>query len=400
MRPPAVLAALLVAPLVVVAALTAPGAAHAAEAGAARARSAGGDVHGTAGSCALWSSAAGAYGMRCAGGGTARSYAELLAGAPVPGCWLLPAGSEHDLTPADARPVDLGPVPTAPPPVVPTPAPEPAGIPVETPAETLAETPDGTPGDTPGETPEGTPAGAPGGGPAPLPPVQPPPPPPPPVELPERFLRVCLSPAPDARTLAPAWDTTLLTSTVAFLRSDPQRPRFWWELTTGQRRYLTRAEARGGIVEGTLRTTPSRTPRIGQTVAFSAVAASAPTIALGRSRMRGVLTSLEVQPGEPGRRPATCTGPGRELRAGEGERTGPDVCSFRYARTSAAGTGDTPDTYAVSGTQTWRIEASADDGATWDLLREVRRSVRVDLRVTEVQTLVVPFSPVRAEGTP
>jgi hypothetical protein len=210
---------------------------------------------------------------------------------------------------------------------------------------------------------------------------------------------VCLSPAPDARTLAPAWDTTLLTSTVTLLRHDPQRPRFWWELTTGQRRYLTRAEARGGVVEGTLVTTPSRTPRIGQAVAFSAVAASAPTIALGRSRMRGVLTSLEVLPGEPGRRPVTCAGPGRELRAGETDRTGPDVCSFRYGRTSAAGAGD-QDTYAVTGTETWRIESSADDGATWTALREVRRSVRVDLRVTEVQTLVVPLTPTRPEENP
>ncbi len=116
--------------------------------------------------------------------------------------------------------------------------------------------------------------------------------------------------------------------------------------------------------------------------------------------MRGVLTSLEVQPGEPGRRPVTCTGPGRELRAGEGDRTGPDVCSFRYERTSAAGTGQAPDTWAVTGTETWRIESSADEGATWDVLREVRRAVRVDLRVTEVQTLVVPVSPVRAEGNP
>ncbi|MEZ0492850.1 hypothetical protein AB2L28_11450 [Kineococcus sp. TBRC 1896] len=380
------LRALVVPLLVLVTALAAPEGARAAEAGAARPRSAGGDVHGTAGSCALWSSAAGAYGMRCAGGGTARSYAELLAGAPVPTCWLLPAGGEHDLTPADARPADLGPVPTVQPPAVPAPppAPEPPAPPVDDPAGSPTGSPEGAPTPPPGVAPTAVPA------------VEPPPP----VDLPEQFLRVCLSPAPDARTLAPAWDTTLLTSTVTLLRRDPRRPPFWWELTTGQRRYLTRAEARGGIVEGTLVTTPSRTPRIGQTVAFSAAAATAPTIALGRSRMRGVLTSLEVRPGEPGRRPVTCAGPGRELRAGEGGRTGPDVCSFRYGRTSAAGTGQTPDTYAVTGTETWRIEASADDGATWEVLREVTRPVRVDLRVTEVQTLVVPLSPARPEGTP
>ncbi|GAB3469049.1 hypothetical protein AB1207_21490 [Kineococcus endophyticus] len=366
--------------------LAAPGNAQAAETGAARSRSAGGDVHGTAGSCALWSSAAGAYGMRCAGGGTARSYAELLGGAPVPACWLLPAGSEHDLTPADARPVDLGPVPTSQPPAVPVP----------NPVQTTTPEPAGVPTDVPTDVPTGVPTGVPDVVPTAVPsPVVPLP-----VDLPEQFLRVCLSPAPDAGTLAPAWDTTLLTSTVTLLRRDGNRPRFWWELTAGQRRYATRAEARGGIVEGILVTTPSRTPRIGQTVGFSAVAATAPTIALGRSRMRGVLTSLEVQPGEPGRRPVTCTGPGRELRAGEGDRTGADVCSFRYERTSAAGTGQAPDTWAVTGTETWRIESSADEGATWDVLREVRRAVRVDLRVTEVQTLVVPVSPVRAGGTP
>ena len=109
--------------------------------------------------------------------------------------------------------------------------------------------------------------------------------------------------------------------------------------------------------------------------------------------MRAGLVSLRVDPGEPGREPVTCAGAGEELAAGARERTGPGVCSFSYEQTSGGRGTSTADTFDVTATETWHIEVSVDSGATWDLDRVVEKAVQADLRVTEVQTLVVPLTP-------
>jgi hypothetical protein len=214
-----------------------------------------------------------------------------------------------------------------------------------------------------------------------------------PVELPEDFRKVCLGPAPDPTTLAPARYTHFPSAIVPVLRSSPDRLRFWWELTEGQRKYLTIVEKKGRIHGGTLTTSPSRTPRIGQVVAFSAEASYDVPLSYGLLRMRAEFVSLTVTPGEPGRSPVTCSGSGTALLPGATERTGPHLCSFTYEETSGGRGTTTPDTFDVVASETWRIEVSSDAGRTWDLERIVELPAQLDLRVTEVQTLVVPLAP-------
>lgn len=376
--------------LAVVAATAVTAPAQAAEAGGARllSGSGGGDGFGSVGTCSYRTSSAGGYWMRCSGGGTARSYRELLAGAPVPMCWLLPRGSEGNLTPKVAQPLArplvrsaAQPTPTSDPTATPTD--RPTATPTDQPTVPVPPTPTAAPTATPTQNPTETPAETPTSTPTETVPVEP---------L-ETFLVVCLTTPPDPVTFAPPYDLGLTSYEDEFRRSDPNRPRFWYELTAGQRAYLDRIEYKGNIAAGNLVTSPSRTPRIGQTVAFSVDSEDARPIGKGASRMRGELQFLEVTPAEPGRPPVRCTGSGRRLEPGDTDRTGEDVCSFTYRQTSAGRGTTRPDTYPVRGVEHWRIQVSADSGATWTDVRTVERPVELDLRVTEIQTLVVPLAP-------
>ncbi|WP_432564531.1 hypothetical protein [Kineococcus sp. SYSU DK003] len=359
--------------------------AQAAETGAARLLAGAGDVTASVGSCSMWSSAAGGYGMRCSGGGRAGdTFRTMLAGAPVPTCWLLPADTpREDLTPVSAQPFGL----TAP--VGLTPDATPTANPSATPSATPSASPTGTPPATPTGTaaPEPQPTGT---VPAPVTDT-----PTTPVELPEQFLQVCVDGHVDPVTAAPARTAQLVWATVTLLRSDPGRPPFWFELTAGQRRWATWTDERNGNLDpGSISTSPSRTPRIGQVVAFSAVGARALTVGVGDYRMRAVLERFEVDTGEPGRAPVVCAGAGLVLAPGATERTGEGICSFTYSETSGGRQGGpAPDTYAVVGTEHWQIQYSDDDGASWKPHRDVERTVTAGLRVTEVQTLVVPLAP-------
>ncbi|MBB2902736.1 hypothetical protein FHR75_003572 [Kineococcus radiotolerans] len=394
------------AALVVVLGLVAVAApARAAEAGGARllaAPSAGtgsGSVHG---SCRTWSSSAGEYGAVCSGGGRAKDYRALLDGAAPPTCWLVPPGST-DFTPKGAAPpAEASTLSVAVP--APTLTARPAPGSTATPTTTPTGTPTATPTAAPTATPPSVPTSAPAIPSAPVPAPGTPsstttevPAPTPtetvPVERPQDFLQVCVTSAPDPVTLAPARPTTFEAVLVPVLLSDPGRLRFWWELTEGQRQYLTFVDDRSRVDEGRIVTSPSRTPRIGQVVAFSATGTSHRPLAIGRLRMDAELVSLRVRTGEPGRPDVTCAGPGRELPAGATERTGPDVCSFSYRETSAGRGTAAPDTYDVTATETWRIRVSSDAGATWTTERVVEIPVPAGLRVTEVQTLVVPLVP-------
>lgn len=347
--------------------------AHAAEAGAARllATSSGSESNTVHGACNTWSSSTGSYGYRCSGGGRAKSFRDVLAGANPPTCWLLAKGST-DPTPADLAP--FGTVTTAP---ELTPSPEPTRSPV----------PD----------PTGTPTGSPTAEPVPTTTVEVPEPTvteTTPVELPEEFTKVCLTATPDPDSLAPARNSSFTFALVTLLRSAVDRPPFWWELTGGQRRYVSFAEDFSGSIDaGTLTTSPSRSPRIGQVVAFSATDTASKVIGVGDLGMRAVLLSLSVNPGEPGRTPVVCQGAGQALAAGATDRTGEGICSFRYEETSGGRGTLAADTFDVTGTETWEIQVSTDGGANWQRERLVDKSVRTGLRVTEVQTLVVPLAP-------
>ncbi|NAZ78381.1 hypothetical protein GTQ99_23660 [Kineococcus sp. T13] len=209
---------------------------------------------------------------------------------------------------------------------------------------------------------------------------------------PQEFSKVCLDPPPLPGSLLPGWGTEFTTATVVLSPDEPDRLPFWWELTPGQRAYADRVEQRATIDRGAVVTSPSTSPRIGQTIAFSVGDAQARTIGVGATRMRAVLESLTVDTGEGGP-PVTCTGGGVPLEAGATRRTGPEICSFTYRRTSGGHSYDAPDTFEVTATERWRIEVSVDAGLTWDPERVVTLPVTTGLRVTEVQTLVVPLRP-------
>jgi len=355
------------------------GPAGAAEAGAGHGGT-GDERTATAATCVMYASARGSYGMQCAGRSRHRNFLELLAGAPVPTCWLLPVDARDDTPDPPAR-TRLA-----------------VAAPTEAPA---TEAPTGDPGPTGAPSPSGPvvtpPAGlppstdVPGVEPTPLP-TPPPTPTPRPVEV---WTRVCLDPPVDPRTGVPSGRVTTITSQVPYSPDDPGRPPFWTELTAGQQAFADLADERAGrIVTSDVMTTPSAVPRVRQVVSFS-LEDRTPPPPLERAgvQMRARVLSLSVDPGEPGRAPVTCTGTGRELTRGEQRRTGPDVCAFDYHRTSARSDFGAPENVEVRATATWRIEFSDDDGETWTTLRDVVQERSSGLRVQEVQTLVVPAAP-------
>ena len=365
-------AAVLTAVLAVVVGFAAP--AQAEEAGGARAM-AGGDTDNVHGSCRTYASAAGNYGAVCSAGGTARNYRALLDGAPVPTCWLLPP-DETGPTTDSATPFAL----TTSAPVLtpgPTGTPSPVGVPSSAPTTAPVTPPvvEPTPGTPPATTgpPEPTATET------------------TPVEVPEEFLKVCMTSPVDPVTLAPARVVRYSSGVLPFLRSSADRPPFWWELTEGQRRYLITKEKTGRLHPGMLVTSPSRTPRLGQTVSFSAEGENDVPLDYGLLRMRAEFRSLTVASGEPGQKDVECAGGGRELLPSATERTGPGICSFSYSQTSGGRGGD--DTFDVRATENWRIWVSDDDGLSWEVERDVQIPLQLDLRVTEVQTLVVPLAP-------
>ncbi|MGI4896518.1 MAG: hypothetical protein ACRYF3_15540 [Janthinobacterium lividum] len=364
--------------------------ASAAEAGGARGsggvdrHAASGASYGSSGSCVTWATGSGDYGLRCAGRHTSRSFRDLLGGAEVPRCWLVAPGSA-DLTPS-------APQITFPPNPVP-----PAALPVAvsngilsgvSPTTAPTTVPAGEP--VPSATPTGVVVVPSSGTPVPAPPQ---PPVPTPVPRPPQELRqVCFAPPPDPESAVPSWDTELVPSSVLVSPDDPARLKFFWELTEGQQEYARLGEKRTGTIKSWgVATSPSTTPRIGQVIAFSRFGVEPVVVGTGETRMRARMLGLTVQTGEPGRPSVTCTGAGLELMAGAVQRTGAGICSFAYHQTSAGRDFGSPDNYHVVSTETWAVEVSNDAGATWATFRQVQLERDTGLRVTEVQTLVVPL---------
>ncbi|WP_432535850.1 hypothetical protein [Kineococcus arenarius] len=372
--------------------------ASAVEAGAARSlASSAGDVQRTAGSCLTRASSAGTYSMRCAGSSRrAGSFQDLLRGAPAPTCWLQDAGApdpdsltrltlsgggpdEPATTAATTPAVRLlsTPVtasPTASPTLAETPIPTPTVSPTASP--TLAETPIPTPTVSPPASPAPTEI-------------------PTPTPTPEEFQQITITPPPDPDSGVPSWNIEFTPSTVVVFRDAPDRCPFWSELTAGQQAYVELARERRGRIHtlGVL-TSPSTTPRVGQTIAFSRGEPEEPReLVSGDVRMRAVMEELVVEPGEEPGTTVRCAGRGDQLAAGATVRSGPGLCSYTYRSTSAGRThAGTPDNFTVRATEVWRIEVSRDAGATWETLQVVELETETGLRVTEVQTLVVPLT--------
>ena len=382
--------------------------ATAAEAGAARPTgsravllsSAGASV-GAHGSCLTWANGSGDYSLRCAGRHYASSFRDILQGAEVPTCWLVAPGSS-DLTPSAPQltflaslgrasaPIPGAAEPTASPTATASPTPAPTASPTVTPtAAPPAPTPTASTPTAPLPTPAPT---APLPTPAPTAPLPAPAPTTPAPRPPQDFLKVCLTPTPDPSSAVPSWDTELVTSTVSTSPDDPDRLRFFWELTDGQQEYATWGEKRSGTIKtwGVV-TSPSTTPRLGQVIAFSRNGPQPLTLAAGTTRMRARMLDLGVDTGEPGRPRVTCTGEGSPLAPGATQRTGPDICSFAYRQTSAGRDYQAPDNFQVTAHETWTVEVSTDAGATWVPFQQVEIERSTGLRVTEVQTLVVPL---------
>ncbi|NAZ84473.1 hypothetical protein GTR02_21970 [Kineococcus sp. R8] len=211
------------------------------------------------------------------------------------------------------------------------------------------------------------------------------------------WTQVCLVGSFDPVTRVPLGRVSTRTSQVPFSPDDPPgtRPPFWWELTDGQRAFAELADERvGRIVTSDVRTSPSAVPRVRQVVSFSLEDRTPPPVLEKAGvQMRARVLSLSVDPGEPGRAPVTCAGPGTVLAPGALDRTGPGICSFDYHRTSAGADFGAPENVEVRLTATWRIEfRDADDGA-WTPLRDITQTRSSGLRVQEVQTLVVPAAP-------
>jgi hypothetical protein len=136
---------------------------------------------------------------------------------------------------------------------------------------------------------------------------------------------------------------------------------------------------------------PVAAPRVGNLVAFFIVEGapgetSIPEVNGVQMRARQVRLDVVPEAGEF----TTCPGKGIRVEATDTRATRPDACWHMYRR-SSAGFGDSlrPDRYLVRATAVWQIEYSTNDGATWQLLREVEKTALTALRVTEVQTLVI-----------
>ena len=360
----------------------------AAEAGGARVSA---SASGTAavGNCLASASTSGRYGITCAGSRYRTSFGALLAGSAPPTCWLVDPATADD-TPRSGRTprasstrlrsaaVPAGAV-----------VPEPTGSPTATPAPVPAEP---VPADT---VPTALVSTAPVPEvPVPGAPLTPEPVPTPTTRPPQEYLQICLAPPPDPRTGVPSWGTDLERSTVRVSPDDPARYPFWEELTEGQQAYADLADRREGTIQvNGLVVSPSTTPRIGQTIAFSVRNdVPPPVVARGDTMMRALPLDLTVRP-YPGAEPLSCTGTGRDVEPGSTERTGADVCSYTYSRTSAgAVAGRARDTFAVTGTSRWRIQISHDRGVTWSDYLTASVPADLGLQVREVQTLVVPLT--------
>jgi len=146
-------------------------------------------------------------------------------------------------------------------------------------------------------------------------------------------------------------------------------------------------------------TSPVVVPRVGQPIAFHLVNSKDVTgppppeeiTVLDPIPMHAVLVGISVRPvpGTPGR--TTCTGRGTPIVSGESPEGRPEVCFWRYQRSSA---GQEPEAmYKVRTTLRWDV--SYQQNGEWRPLNSVYQETVTELKVAEVQTLVVPHQAAR-----
>jgi len=132
---------------------------------------------------------------------------------------------------------------------------------------------------------------------------------------------------------------------------------------------------------------PADHPRVGGDVSFFDGTDDTVPVQVGAVLLRAQVTSIDIEPLGPERAPKiSCPGTGVVADSGDSPRTRPDGCWYRYPRSSAA---QPQDAYPVQITAHWRVEVSADGGATFTLFNRFTKSAITRVPVTEIQTLVV-----------
>ncbi|MDQ1292265.1 MAG: hypothetical protein QG608_143 [Actinomycetota bacterium] len=142
-------------------------------------------------------------------------------------------------------------------------------------------------------------------------------------------------------------------------------------------------------------TSPVLVPRVGQPIAFHLINARdvdgsppPPSIAMSEPvPMKATLVNIMVHPVPGSDEMIICTGSGTPIAAGETGNGRPDVCAWKYQH-SSAGQGQQA-TYEVPTSIRWDVFYQQDDGH-WEGLNTIIQETVIHLRVTEVQTLVVP----------
>ncbi|MEX2292009.1 MAG: hypothetical protein WD794_16990 [Mycobacteriales bacterium] len=177
-------------------------------------------------------------------------------------------------------------------------------------------------------------------------------------------------------------------------------------LTASESAVLESITGRGQIPFLQVQTSPISSPRVGQDVAFSMLCDSkvqcsggrvaTPPLTVGGVTMHAELVHLRVLPEGPARpeKEINCVGAGRSFATAEALDQHPDgdptVCRYRYERSSKdAGGGTSGDRYPAVVIAFWQIYYDQGDGVKRKLGLPYEKSTTNQIRVTEVQTLVV-----------
>jgi hypothetical protein len=161
---------------------------------------------------------------------------------------------------------------------------------------------------------------------------------------------------------------------------------------TGNQRALLRAVYSWAYPDPLLGFGPSASPRVNTDVFFwvvrgrSVLPERTVDPGTGPVTMRASLVQLAVQPTGSAGPVVRCAGRGVEVREVIEPELVPGSCHHRYAHSSARGPRGE---YVMPVTAYWRVEYS-DGGAGWTELGTFARTTVQRLRVTEIQTLVVP----------
>lgn len=208
------------------------------------------------------------------------------------------------------------------------------------------------------------------------------------------WLRTCMT-GVDRSTLKPAGTGISLTYGYEFLPPGAER-----QLNPGEEKVIDALVARGQvpIPFPLAETSPTASPRVGQVASFAlANETRTRSITVDGVTMYAEVTGLRVEPEGLGGPVVTCDGPGRALTAAEvdaGRADGADVCAYTYERSSfRAGEGDrdrdSRDRYPVRVTALWTVHWSTDDARGNGTFGPFPKSAFNEVRVAEVQTLVV-----------